>query len=180
MSFGAPLDPAYISFRDGYLRAVDDFADQSRWRWSPHHEHWYVYSQHEWILDDIGIGDTAGTWVALNNASATSADLHLPPVFRAVSTQYRRYVKRWPGLVWTFRNGGDWREALSRNPKRTPGPGTGKGLPPTPALPAQALAQITQVQEYVAKGLISVADGQRLIRDIVAKWTLGDVDDLAD
>ena len=167
MSFGVPTDPNYIAFRDGYLKADDDITDALRWRWAPAHKAWFKYPPNKWILDDVSLPDTAGPWSGFLRPG--SADLYLPDVYERVSADYRRYQARWPGLVWTWLGGGDWRVASSRTPGSSD-EGDGDSDDDVIVTP-ECDRRVREVREWLRRGVITGADAQRMIHDIVATCT---------
>lgn len=175
MSFGVPTDPSYLAFRDGLLVANDDVIDKFRWRWSAAHSKWYTYSIDAWILDDVAIPDTsAGSGFELirndeADVEKARADLWLPDLFRRLVSDAAKYRDRWPNLVWTWRNGGDWRVAQSRSGAGTPDE-TGGGDWETGLTP-ECVKRVKDVREWIRRGVITAVDGQRLIREIVAECT---------
>jgi hypothetical protein len=165
-TFGAPTDAGYTAFRNGYLRALDDITDALRYRWSPAHKNWYTYSPVSWILDDVSVSDTPGPQGYL---SSNATDLWLPDVYKRVTADYERYRARWPGLVWTWWGGGDWRVAIMRTGNDRTGPG---GTPGTrPPLNPECERRVNEVHEWLRRNVITAADAQRMIRDIVARCT---------
>lgn len=176
MTFGAPPDPRYLSFKQGIKKANDDFADRWRWRWAPGHGAWLTYSADSWIMNDVGIADTTpGLGLDFGNDSRLDSDLWWPDLFARLDAVQRHYRARFPdttaggkgGLVWTWRYGGDWRVAI-------PHPNGGGHSDPPPnghTLPPECLKRIEDVREYVRRGIITAAQGQRLINEIVADCT---------
>jgi hypothetical protein len=178
--FGLPPDPVYIAFRDGVLKANDDVTDRWRWRWSPSHKGWFTYSVQRWILDDVGVADTpAGTSFDLikNDESAVElarADTWLPEIFARVQTGYARNQARWPGLVWTWLGGGDWRNAMDRDDPGTPRRPDGSHDEPGRHTPLNRECQqrVADVRSWIANGTITAAQGQRMIAQIVEQCTV--------
>lgn len=177
MTYGLPTDPKYISFRDGWMKANDDLIDAYRWRWNAGQAKWYGYPAATWILDDIGIPDTSvGSTIEFLHllrdddpgAEQARADRYLPDVFSRLQQAHAKYSPKWPNLVWTWRNGGDWRSAVSRGSSQHPGdanPPSGIQLHP------DCLRRVAEVQEWMRRGVLTSIDGQRLIRDIVEQCT---------
>jgi hypothetical protein len=171
-----PVDPVYAAFRDGVLKANDDLMDVHRWRWSPKHKGWFTYSVKDWILDDVAAADTpAGSFDLIKNddpmVEQARATLWLPDVFANVQAAYARQQKRWPNLVWSWRGGGDWRNAMSRvkpDPAQPPG---GKDPGPVGRIPAECERRIADVRAFAASGHITAAQAQRLIAKIVEECT---------
>ncbi len=101
---GVPIDPLYVKFRDGLMKANDDVRDALRWRWSPRHGDWFQYSVAEWILDDVAIPDTSpGSSFHLTQedeerVERARADSFYPDVFARV--QQRTPGTRIAGLDW--------------------------------------------------------------------------------
>lgn len=180
--YGEPTDPVYVAFRDGVIRANDDVTDAWRWRWSPRHKGWFTYAVQKWILDDVGIADTsAGSSfdliknddLAVERARATG---FLPVVFRDVQAAYARHTSRWPNLVWSWRGGGDWRNAMNRArpdyPDTDPETGSGPADDPIDRLTPECKQRIADVRAFAARGDITTAQAQRLIAKIVEECTV--------
>lgn len=176
MTFGAPPDPRYLAFKQGAQRANDDLTDAHRWRWAPGHGSWLTYSMTAWIMDDVGIPDTTPTFsLDFGDDSDLGSDLWMPELFRRIDASHQKYRSRWPdttvsgrgGLVWTWRNGGDWRVAIPK----VDGGGHDDDPQPPPTLPAECLKRVADVREYMRQGIITAAEGQRLIRTIVDECT---------
>lgn len=180
MSFGMPVDPTYVAFRDGVLQANDDVIDKWRWRWNPSHKKWFTYAAADWILDDPSLPDTSpGTGFELiknddPSVERARADSWLPDVFARVQAAHQSNASKWPNLVWTWRNGGDWRSAVSRKVAQPSIPGgrgpsdDENGMDP---LTPECVQRVKDVREWVRRGVITSVDGQRLIREIVAECT---------
>jgi hypothetical protein len=166
-----PLDPTYVAFRDGLLNAINDLADAHRWRWSPRKKAWAEYPASGWIMDEVGIADTpAGSGLdQLFNAGSPEvakarASYWLPPVFKEVQGAYARHEHNWPDLVWSWRGGGDWRNAT----KRPDGPikdGGDRKLDP------ECEKRIEDVRSFQARGDITAAQAQKIIAKIVEDCT---------
>lgn len=179
---GVPIDPLYVKFRDGLMKANDDVRDALRWRWSPRHGDWFQYSVAEWILDDVAIPDTSpGSSFHLTQedeerVGRARADSFYPDVFARVQQRYARYKDRWPGLVWSWHGGGDWRNSLQRAtsaPMPPPAPGPGNPSRPEP-LPPECEKRIADVRAYAAKGYITAGQAEKMINEIVADCTEAD------
>lgn len=183
MAFGVPTDPTYIAFRDGLLKANDDVIDKWRWRWSPTHAGWFTYAVADWILDDVGLADTApgSSFELIKNddhaVEMARADNFLPDVYARVIQAQSRYEGRWPNLVWTWRYGGDWRAVQPRPsgsstyPGEPGGPGPATGDEWMTHLNQECVQRVEEVREWVRRGVITSVDGQRMIRAIVEECT---------
>jgi hypothetical protein len=184
MSFGVPPDPGYVAFRDGLLKANNDVIDKWRWRWSAKHAGWFTYAIDDWILDDVGLPDTApgSSFDLIKNEDPTvelaRTDTFLPDVYARVQEAHSRFEKRWPYIVWTWRYGGDWRSVMARPPYPVPpdipdpggvGPSTGDDW--MTHLNQECVERVEQAREWVRRGYITSVDGQRLIRAIVEECT---------
>jgi hypothetical protein len=158
------------------MTANNDLIDAYRWRWNPGQARWFGYPAESWILDDIGIPDTSAGTAAEGHyigdddpaVERAQADMWLPDVFARLQLAHSRYSPRWPNLVWTWRNGGDWRSAVSRGNNPHPGdPNPPGAIQLNPA----CLKRVAEVQEWMRRGVVTSIDGQRLIRDIVEQCT---------
>jgi hypothetical protein len=175
-SYGEPPDPVYVAFRDGVLKANDDTTDASRWRWSPRHKGWFTYSVEKWILDDVAVADTPPGYSFdlikdddpdVERARASSV---LPPLFREVQAAYGRHHARWPNLVWSWRGGGDWRNALARTDPLNPDPRPDAKPDPGDVidrLTPECKQRVADVRAFAKRGDITAAQAQRLIAKIV-------------
>lgn len=178
-----PVDPVYVAFRDGILRADDDVTDALRWRWSPRHRGWFTYPTAKWILDDVQVADTpAGYSFDLIKGDdlegeKARARMWVPPLFRAVQAAYARHSASKPGLVWTWRGGGDWRDAIQRPPQPAPVPDPDPDPPPNgdpyASLNAECKRRIDEVRAWAARGDVTSVQAQRMIAKIVEECTLG-------
>jgi hypothetical protein len=180
-----PIDPKFIKFADGLRRANDDTRDTRRLRWSPQHGDWFTWSVDEWILDDVGMPDTPPgssfeiymrrypSGEAPDNVEEATAKTSFGDIFTRVEAVYAKYASRWPGLVWTWHNGGDWRNAIKRS---APGESTDPVVvePPIIDVPPECMKRINEVRAFIANGIITAAQGQKMINEIVGQCTGAD------
>jgi len=176
MSFGEPTDPAYISFREGIRIAHRDAIDKFRWRWHPRTAKWYQYPVQKFILDDVSVPDTSPgssfhlIWDDEDNVEAARTSLWLPDLFARLGKDYAKYQTRWPHLVWTFWNGGDWRASSARSGTTVP-PTSGETEPWKVGLNPECVRRVEEVREWMRRGMLPTVDGQRIIRTIIEECT---------
>jgi hypothetical protein len=132
-------------------------------------------------LDDVGLADTApgSSFHLVQNdeprVELARADTFLPDLFARVQENHKKHRATWSYLVWTWHGSGDWRSAVPRTPAPDPypvpdpwDPGDGDW---TTGLNAECVQRVRDVREWVRRGDITAADGQRLIRRIVEECT---------
>jgi hypothetical protein len=175
-SNSGPIDPSFIAFREGLAKAVKDSADRWGWRWHPRDNKWYVYSSTEWVLEDLGLPDTSpeeavkkkSTWPT---PTYEVQSFFLERLWERLRKAANSYSSRHPGvnLVWSPWGDGDWRSAF----KRTPGvpPVRRNGDHVDVRLPARALEQVKEIEEWQRRGYISADQAQKMINEVIARNT---------
>lgn len=164
MTFGLPLDPDFSVFKEGLKRADDDFFDTKRWRYRLSDKKWYVFPQEEWILEDVGISDTPPPNFGV---PGDSSDYALGDLYKAIVAKYEAHKARYPTLVWTWLQGGDWRASW----KRTSAPR--RRDPTPPHLPAECVRKINEIDAWVRAGHLTPAQGANLKRVVIEECVRG-------
>lgn len=135
--FGAPPDPAYVRFVEGFDKyrfsdAFDLFPQRGaahQWvRWHPKSANWYDYAPPRFELVDRLLPKTD---VGLRNLEGFPS-LYGPAAFRAVSAFYETIRQEHEHAVWNPRDG-SWRDARSTDRRPPPQP-----APPPPPPPLDA------------------------------------------
>jgi hypothetical protein len=187
LGFGPPADPVYLRFLDGLRVALTDSMDQKRWRWRGFDQKWCTYSVADWVLEDVGLPDT-GTGTAVGSGWSLEGpdapdlpvlfgmkwhnwevnELSVPELFRRVARDYQLHAGRWPNAVWSPWGHGDWRNAFQRKPAATPVPAPAPG---SIVLNAECQSRVREAREWARLGVITVAQAQNMIEQIVAQCT---------
>ena len=135
MTFGEPVDPRYLLFKDGWDKYVVGKINQFTIRWSPWERGgaWLYYERDKFLHVDTGIPDGPATplkwaWDKRDDRMEYTLQVfygELPKLFATIDSTYNKYKVRSPRIVWSPYNG-SWREMRSISTK-PPGPGKGPG-----------------------------------------------------
>jgi hypothetical protein len=171
--FGAPTDPAYLSFLEGLKKVAADPKATSRWRWHPRDGKWYTYDPTTYVIEDLGLVDTSPemafrqSW-GFPDSTYQVVEMFVPELFERLKKAAAAHLARYPSanLIWSPWGGGDWRNAFERG--RQPHPPTD---PHIPTLPPECVKRVNDVQEWERRGYITHDQAQLQINAIVAECT---------
>ena len=174
ISYGDPVDPAYIAFKTGLEKAVSDAGDRWRMRWNPQSKKWFGYPVAEWIFEDLNIPDTSPEGAVKKKATWPQPTyevqrLYLNDLWDRLEKAARTHATQYPHLklVWSPWGDGDWRNAVQRKSAPPPQPPP----PRRPSLDPRVEEQITQIEAWRERGYISADQAQKMINAVLAAAT---------
>lgn len=168
-TFGEPVDPDYLAFKTGLVKAVADPDDKWRLRWDPASREWYRFSLDAWGFEDIGLADTSPEGAVRQSGWPIKYEVQsfgFPSLWERLEKSHNAYAVRYPRmrLVWSPWGGGDWRGAFKRAGSPPPAP----PQPPPPRPPsARAMKQIREIEGWRDRGYISADQAQKMILAVI-------------
>ena len=166
-----PTDPRFLEFLRGLKYFAEEPFERGTNRWHPRDGEWYLYDPKSWVIEDLGLPDTAPESALQQNFMKPweVRESSVPDLFERLEKAKASYASRVPlakNLVWSPLGGGDWRNAFKRTSQPPP---TNPG--PHPPLPEPCVKRVDEVNEWRRRGLITEDQAQRLIEAIVAECT---------